>query len=344
MDYSDHAGLWKNELDSWVPRKIFDAHIHLGRQEDVREAFSPERLKTALSSYSHMDFSSMACRHEKLYSGREITGAFVFPFPLYEVDFEAANDYIIDLMKAKSYLHGFMWTDPADIGRNINIFRKAERQGAGFTGVKPYFDILRKDNFKTEMNEILPEKLLDFINSESLVIMLHTTGKGIGERKVRDFISSVTDKYPKIKIILAHMGRFLAPNDFEQFMQSELPANPAVWLDTSSATMPEVYRMAFSDKTLWEKMLFGSDIPFGLITGTEFWSETAGAIFRTRDRYTWSEAGSYGHNDFTYNTYHVIKALKDTVENLNLDSAETDKLKQKIFHRNALSLLKQQDF
>jgi len=285
-----------------------------------------------------MDYGTIKCWHEKLYSGKKVKGAFVFPFPLYEIDFEQANNYIIQTMTLDAGMKGFLWTDPIDIRRNMKFLREAGKKSVRFSGVKPYFDFLRKDNFETEMEEILPPGLLELINSEKLLIMLHTTGKGIGEKKVRDYISRITEKYENIKIILAHMGRFLRPQDFEEFMKSDLPGNPAVFLDTSSATMPEVYQMALSEKKLWNKILFGSDIPFGLITGTEFWSDTAGAIFRTRDKYTWSEEGSYGCDNMTYNTYHVIKALKDAIDALKLTEEKKIEMKTEIMLNNALKL------
>jgi predicted TIM-barrel fold metal-dependent hydrolase len=338
--YSDHINMWQNELRDWMPDNIFDAHVHIGRQEDLLSDFSSERLKLALSSYSHMDYDSIRYWHEKLYSGKKVRGSFVFPFPIYEMNFEKANDYIVRIIKSDSAAKGFLWTDPLDIKKNVKIFRMAEKEGVRFFGVKPYYDLLRKDNFKTKMSEILPAKLLDFINSENLVIMLHTTGKGVCEESVRNYIKRVTDRHKNIRIILAHMGRFLCHRDFEEFMKSDLPDNPAVFLDTSSAAMKEVYMTAFSNRKLWGKILFGSDIPFGLITGTEFWSETAGAIFRTRDKYTWSETNSYGHNNLTYNAYHVIKALKDAMDSLKLNKEEKNILKNNIFLNNALGIVK----
>jgi hypothetical protein len=70
----------------------------------------------------------------------------------------------------------------------------------------------------------------------------------------------------------------------------------------------------------------------------EEWSDTAGAIFRTRDKYTWSEDGSFGHMALTYNTYHVIKALKDAMDSLKLSKEENDSLKNDIFLNNVSNL------
>ena len=336
--YCDHISIWTKELKDWVPDEIFDAHVHLGRQEDMSMGFSEERLKNALSTFSHLTLSEMKDWHGNLYSGKKISGVFAFAFPLLEMNFVRANEYIVNVMQADPCVNGFIWTNPNDIKLTVDIFKKAELKGARFTGAKPYYDILRKSNFDSLMEEILPLKLLEFINSEKLILMLHTTGKGIGDRKVRDYIKFISEKFPAIKIVLAHMGRHLSVADFEEFMKSELPAIPSVYLEMSSSSQTEIYKMVLENAQLSKRLLFGSDIPFGLITGMEQWSETAGAIFRTRDKYTWSDADSYGYADLTYNTYHVIKALKDAIDSLKLSQKETDALKNNIFLNNALNL------
>jgi hypothetical protein len=135
------------------------------------------------------------------------------------------------------------------------------------------------------------------------------------------------------------MGRHLSVADFEEFMKSELPDIPSVYLEMSSSSQVEIYRMVLETPKLHGRLLFGSDIPFGLITGMEQWSPTAGAIFRTRDRYTWSESGSYGYMDLTYNTYHVLKTFKDALESMSISQEDKAKLKNDVMLKNALRFL-----
>ena len=336
--YYDHISIWEKELKAWIPDEIFDAHVHLGRKTDMSTDFSAERLKNALCTFSNMTLGEIKKWYGNLYAGKKITGLFAFPFPLQEMNFIRANEYIFEIMQIDPGVLGFIWTNPKSIKLTIDVFTNAEHRGVRFAGAKPYYDILGKSNFDTLMQEILPRQLLKFINSEKLILMLHTTGKGIGDKKVRDYIKFISDDFPQIKIVLAHMGRHLSVADFEEFMKSELPDNPSVFLETSSSSQVEIYKMVLENTQLRKRLLFGSDIPFGLITGMEKWSETSGAIFKTRDKYAWSESGSYGYADLTYNTYHVIKAIKDALESLNLNKNDINKLKNDIFLNNALAL------
>ena len=337
--YRDHVGLWADELKAWVPDRIFDAHVHLGRKEDVVKGFSAERRRNALTTFSHLTLDEMRDWHGALYSGKEVAGVFAFPFPLQEVDFARANAYIAETMKACPAVKGFLWTNQKDLKLTIDSFKAAERRGARFMGAKPYYDLLGKSNFDTSMEEILPRRLLEFIDAERLVLMLHTTGKGVGDGKVRAYLQLICDDFPHVRIALAHMGRHLSVADFEAFMGSALRENPAVFLEMSSSSEAEIYRMVLADRQLRGRLLFGSDIPFGLITGMERWSDTAGAIFQTRDKYSWSEDGSHGYQDMTYNSYHVLKALKDAMESLALSQEESSALKSGVFLDNALNLV-----
>jgi len=339
MDYIDHTGLWQNELNSWVPQEIFDAHVHLGPGDILKTTISHERSKAALSTFLHLEYDEYTENISKLFPGRNLAGIFAFPFPLREIEYAPANQYIIDLMKDNRNVNGFVWLDPTQPEELAKQFVIAEKKGVRFCGVKPYFDTLGKSNFDVSMEDLLSKKSLSFMNQEKLMLMLHTAGFGIVDKKVRDFIRMITDRFPNITIILAHAGRFVNPSEYNNFIESDLPERPQIYLDFSSVTVTSVLYSLLSIEALHDKILFATDIPFGLISGIEQWSDTGGALFRTRDKYSWSEPGLHGHKDLTWNVYHVLEALKDAVKKLKLNSSEENKLKQKIFHTNALKLL-----
>ncbi len=340
--YEDHASLWKKELKDWVPDVIFDAHAHLGPPEIVGR-ISAERLKLPLSTFTSFDWAAAAGFYRELYSGKKIAGLVAFGFPQQEVLIDKANDYIAKLMRGNPEVKGFILSEPRDISRTIEQFEKAEEMGVRFCGVKPYFDRLGKSNYETTMPEFIPKRLLRFMEREKLVMMLHTSGLGMSEPANQDFISSVAEEYPGIKIILAHMGRYLEPEQFLSFLDSAVLDSPAVFLEMSSATGREVYEGVLGRRDLWTRLLFGSDVPFGLITGKEYWSPETGPTFLTRSDYAWTEPRlnrklAAQRRKMTYNTYHVIKDFKDAVEGLGVTKEEREELKQNVFLKNCLRI------
>ena len=136
------------------------------------------------------------------------------------------------------------------------------------------------------------------------------------------------------------MGRYLESKQFFDFMDSDVMDCPRIFLEMSSASKPEVYRRFLQREDLWDRLLFGSDMPYGLLTGEEYWSEDTGPMFITRDKYIWSDPlvtqkFSKMRKNLTYNTYHTINALKKAIDDLGLLAEDYERLKRKIFAENA---------
>lgn len=341
FEYEDHAGIWNSELRDWVPDRIFDAHVHLGPPNSMRP-FSPERLQSALSTFPGLTYETANHIYHGIYNGKEVAGLIAFGFPLMEVDLEQANAYIADTMLRAPRIKGFIVADPTNAQKTIAAFRRAEERGARFSGVKPYYDLTGKQVFDTHMREFIPDDLLSFMNEEALAMMLHTSRSGMGVPECQEYVREVAWTYPRIRIILAHMGRYIDYQEFFRFMETDIMDFPNVYLEMSSASRMEVYERALDRRELWPRILFGSDIPFGLITGTEIWSEKYGPIFLTRDEYTWTDkelsaALAEVIPSLSYNTYHTIKALKEGITALRLPADEQEKLKRMIFYDNAVN-------
>jgi predicted TIM-barrel fold metal-dependent hydrolase len=181
------------------------------------------------------------------------------------------------------------------------------------------------------------------MDAHQLVLMLHTSGNGMGEVANQQFVRRVLERFPGIKIVLGHMGRYLEADEFFRFADSGLLEFPNLYLEMSSATIPAVYARALQHRTIYRRLLFGTDLPFGLITGMEAWSDRAGAIFVTRDTYPWTDeavqqASPVRPDQLTYNTYHVLHAFKTELDSLGLPPCEEAALKQAVFRTNAESL------
>jgi predicted TIM-barrel fold metal-dependent hydrolase len=340
----DHVGLWADELEGWLPAALFDAHVHLGLPRALG-AISAERRHSALLTFTSLSWDGFAEVYAALFPGRALTGLFALPFPQREVDLEAANDDLIELMAREPRAKGFLLSDPRDPAPAIAAFDRALAAGVRFSGVKPYADRLGKSNFAATMAEFLPDGLLEFMDEHGLIMLLHTSGQGVGERDCQDFLRRLARRWPRVRVVLAHMGRYVRPQQFLDFLASGvLEECPTLCLEMSSASVVEVYENTLRCEWLWPRLLFGSDVPFGLITGVERWSETHGAIFLARDTYAWSDAAmdaafAEERKKLTYNTYHTIKALKDALRRLGIAGAQAETLKDLVFRGNAERLL-----
>jgi hypothetical protein len=340
--YCDHVGLWARELAAWVPDEIFDAHVHLGLPEAMRP-ISPQRLRLPLSTFTDLSLAQLRVWHERLFPSKRLAGLIAFPFPLQEVDIAGANRYLIEVMRAAPEVRGFLLAHPTDLGPTLAAWEAALAAEVRFSGVKPYFDLVGKSVFECSMGEFVSPSLLQFMDAHQLVLMLHTSGNGMGDRAAQEFVREVLDRFAGIKLVLAHMGRYVQADEFFRFADSGLLDHPRLYLDMSSVTVPAVYTRALQHRTVRGRLLFATDLPFGLITGMEAWSDKAGAIFVTRDNYLWTDeaiqqTSPVRPDQLTYNTYHVLHAFKTALDALGLPSAEEAALKQAVFRMNAASL------
>jgi len=340
--YTDHIGLWEKELKSWLPERIFDGHVHLS-PPGIMRPISEARRREPLLTFTSYTWEQLREIYRLAFSGKQVVGVIGFPFPPHEVDIDAANDYIIELMSVDPSFRGFALADPVDADRTIRKAAEAQKRGVRFSGVKPYFDLLGKSNYVTTMPEFIPERLLEFMSSESLVMMLHTSSTGMGDPEDQAYVRQLCERYPRIKVVLAHLGRYLQVEQFLAFMETDILDYPSVFLEMSSATRIEAYERVLEEEKHWSKLIFGTDFPFGLITGVEHWTPETGPIFISRDRYAWSDPSIHGRfshleEKLTYNTYHVIEAFKAATEKLGIDGARLDQLKAQVFRENGLGL------
>ena len=336
----DHIGLWKKELKNWMPGTIFDGHVHLGLP-DVISPVTEFHRKDPMTTFTSLTCKEIKILYSDLYDGATVDGMIAFPFPIAEVDIPAANDYIINLVKDDPSIKGFILVDPENVSKAVDQYSIALKNGVKISGVKAHYDLIGKTCYQCSMSEYVTNEMLEFINDEELALMLHTSGIGMADAGNRDFIMSTVSSFPRAKIILAHVGRYFEPGQFLKFMDSEIPLCPNIFLEMSSVTVPEVYDRILKEKKLWKRLIFGSDLPFGLISGQEHWSEETGLSFITRDKYSWSDEKLLAHHaktrkKLTYNTYHAIHALKIAIERLKLSPDNENKLKEDIFYNNAV--------
>ena len=340
--YCDHTGLWARELSAWMPDEVFDAHVHLGPAAVMGE-IGPERKCVPLCTFTSLSLAQLRGWHARLFPSKRVSGAIAFPFPLQEVDIAGANRYLIEVLREAPEIRGFLLAHPTDMGPTLAAWEAALDAGVRFSGVKPYFDLLGKSVWECSMPEFVSESLLRFMDAQRLTLMLHTSGRGMGDAANQRFVREVLEHYPGVKIVLAHMGRYVQADEFSRFADSGLLEYSGLYLEMSSATLPEVYARALQQRSIHERLLFGADLPFGLITGMEAWSDRAGAIFVTRDAYPWTDpavqqASPTRPDQLTYNTYHVLQAFKTALDALGLPPAEEAALKQAVFQKNAETL------
>jgi len=214
-------------------RKVCDVHVHLGRSAGINHTLHLDQIDSFIEKFG-------------------IEKMLLFPF---ELDTNESNKKIKDLAKTNNKVHALYWVQKKQIETDAKILNQSI--GDGYEGVKFHgtFEELpiSHDTYKP---------ILEVLNDKEALLLVHT-----GRFKDGDISSNtsylhavnVAKKYPKINVILAHMGG----ND-TSIVKKALDASKDVkniWFDTSGITTPFRIEMAV-EKIGADRILFGSDAPW----------------------------------------------------------------------------------
>ncbi|MCY4489916.1 MAG: amidohydrolase family protein [Thaumarchaeota archaeon] len=212
---------------------INDIHVHLGWSDGINNFLDPDKLDGFISK-------------------NNIDEVALIPF---EKDTTTYNRKIIQLSKQNSKIHGFYWIRKDQISEDLKILE--ECIGDGLIGVKFHGTY---ENLPVSDESYLP--VMQLLDEKQAILLVHC-GRykdGYAESNT-SFLHGlqVAKTFPKIKVVLAHMGG----NDTSITKRAVTAAveNSNVYFDTSGTSTP--YRIEHAVSVLGtERILFGSDFPW----------------------------------------------------------------------------------
>jgi len=224
--------------------KINDVHVHLGPSSVINQKLLDDDLLKFRKTYGIDHIALMTL----------------------DIDIDKNNLKIIELSKTYNFIHGLFWIQKHRIQNDVEILKKEIDNG--IIGVK-FHGVF--ENLPVTAEQYVP--ILEVLNQKKSALLIHCGRYKDGHR---DSNSSylhgieIAEKYPHIKIILAHMGG----ND-TSVVKKAIQASeniPNISLDTSGISTP--YRVEYAiEKIGAKRILFGSDFPWcsfrGMFYGVE---------------------------------------------------------------------------
>jgi len=228
-------------LEELLNLPINDIHVHLGWSDEINNFLDPNKLSNFITKNNLEEIA-------------------LIPF---EKDTNQFNQKIIKLSKENKKIHGFYWIQKNQVQDDLKILEK--ELGDGLIGVK-FHGAFEKISVTDEVYAPIME-LLDNKNS---IILIHC-----GRFKDGHFDSvtsynhglALAKKYPKIKVLLAHMGG----NDTSIVKKAvtEAVSLSNVFFDTSGISTP--YRVEYAVDALGpRRVIFGSDYPWCSFRGNYY--------------------------------------------------------------------------
>lgn len=323
----DHR-IWQEELDEYVPRKIFDAHTHI-----YRWAFNTDPNKEA-SAYrkvvqpSWEESSYALCDHfdQLLMPGREVN-RLAFPYPFPQCDFAGSNKFIAEQTANRGTSGGLMLVRP---GMTADEAEATIDRGQ-LLGFKPY-RFYAPDPVNCRITEFMPENLIALAHKRGLIIMMHVSRRDAcaDEHNIKDMVH-LSEKYPNAKWVLAHNARSYSAWAIEKAAK-HLRTLHNVWYDTSSVCESDSFDALYSGVGV-ERVMYGSDdIPVGILRGKYIAMGFAWAFLSATNH---AFDLSHCESRMTFVRYEQLRAMRRAGKRYGLTAQQN----QALFHDTAAALV-----
>ncbi len=312
------------ELQGFLPERIFDAHAHVYRVNDLNVEgaglFGEGPPEVGIGTWREYG--------ARIFGESRLEGGLFLATPTANCDPERVNAYLLAQLDTDPGSRGSILVTPDDTAASLEPLLQHPR----VMGFKPYHVFSHdKPTFYAPISSYLPEWAWEVADAQGLTITLHMVKSlAMADPDNQRQIRSMCLKYPKAQLILAHAARgFHAPNTAKGLHALRGLGN--VWFDMSAICEPEALvaiLRAFGPR----RLLWGSDFPV---------SESRGRAVTAGDGFVWLQADTVNWDKVSPACQPILvgleslRALKGAVDELGLNGEDV----QDIFCDNAWRLL-----
>lgn len=313
--------VYEEQLRDFLPDSFVDVHTHVYKKEFCREerrAGLVEWTKLVAEECTTEDLLQTYC---DMFPGKSVTPV-LFGQP--SAILEETNAYIRDEARAYGFpalycTHGEM--DPESLMRDM--------LAGGFCGLKPYLNNVPVHIPTEEVRifDFLPHEHLRLADKHGWVVMLHIPrAKRLCDPMNIAQLMEIEQKYPNVRLIVAHIGRAYAPEDIGNAFGT-LGKSERMLFDFAANTL-DTAMSACLDAVGPKRLMFGSDLP---ITKMRMYRIAENGVY-----YNVVPRGLYGdiscdahmretdEPDVTCFMYEELLAFKRAAQKAGLTRAETE--------------------
>jgi len=319
------------ELRSWLPKKMFDAHVHCRPP-----CLSDHNLFNRTAKNPGETFSYFSWReHQKITT--TLFPGFVCKFIVFSFVFfpnETKNNFYIRELaeRTNNIVPVFTATAESNFLAEIknNIYK-------GFKGLK--IKIEKKEKQKINPASILdfyPMKVFELLNSLKSFAIIHLPENIFYDSDELIFLAR---EYNNMAFIIAHMGNSYLYQDGFDIAMEKIVLVPNIFFDTSMVTDEKVIATAISILG-HKRILYGSDAPYSYLRGEFNYGKSGKILFDPEICLPWVDKErhrSYREmvDSFTMVYVNSLMAIKKALGNTKRDNTQ---IKTDIFYQNLLSV------
>lgn len=318
--------LLSRAIDGFVPERVFDIHTHLFHTRHFANGKQPVFLDPD-RGYGLNDFNEAMARW---LPNRKVEGLF-FGYPSAGNDRAGENAWlqqqiapVVATSNSRALVLAAPTDDPAEVRRLLST--------GTFVGIKPYrlyADV--PDTKEAEVESFTPEWMWEACHDHDGILMLHIMlADGITDPRNIEALRRLCRKYPRCKLVLAHVARSFNYRHAREGLQSLVDLDNVV-VDTSAVTQAGAFRAALEILGP-RRVLWGSDYMV---------SELRGSCITQGDGFTWIYSDDPSAEKLTiFGKYTLVGiesllCLREACEDTGMTRGDLED----IFRENALRLL-----
>lgn len=249
---------YQERLEDFIPSRIIDVHTHIWLEEfktgadagPLRTVSWPSRVA------GENPVEDLQQTYRSLFPGKQVT-PLIFGMPEREYDISRTNMYVKNCAQRHSY-PSLLLSMP-DWSAS---FLENEIIRGGFKGCKVYLNYAHRVIPQNEIRifDFLPHHQLEVLHEHGWVVMLHIPRDGrLGDPVNLWQLLEIENRYPHVKLIIAHVGRAYCPEDVGDAF-AVLSRTRHMMFDISANTNKDVFEQLIRAMGP-ERILFGSDLP-----------------------------------------------------------------------------------
>ncbi|MBW2180885.1 MAG: amidohydrolase family protein, partial [Deltaproteobacteria bacterium] len=248
--------------------KIYDCHSHVSSgRNDIIKGASLELVPEF--PFSVRDINSF---YDKLFVNHGIdifSIVFDTPLPVYDMgrkNRELLEDPDVIGTNTGQRIFPFAVITPDMNDAQIQMYLKMGARGFKITPRTPSSQKNKKTVNEISLFEMIHPSALSMADAHGLPILIHLPQRVVSPRirqSIKDELLQIAQKFPGIKIILAHLGQAQTPYKIKDILVWIDAHNlyDHVWMDISAVTVSSVLARALDGNA---KLLYGTDIDFAL--------------------------------------------------------------------------------
>lgn len=329
-DYDKYV--YETEIKNFVPSTFIDFHTHI-----EKSSFTRHGARNGGSSWTDLvagdrEVESLVSVYEKLFPENKVT-----PLLMGGVlcDLAQVNEYVCN--SGKKY--GFPTLYRADYTMTPEELEQGIKKG-GFLGIKPYLTNCPSyiPNGEIRIFDFAPHELLKVCDKLGVIVMIHVPRAA----RLKDAvnlaqIAEIEEKYPNIKLIVAHIGRAYAKEDIGDAFDI-IGKGENTYFDFTANLCDDAIK-ACLEAVGPKKLIFGTDLPIAIMRMYRIVEN--GVYYNVVPRGLYGDVDGQPHmrqtdeEDVTLMIYEQIRALKRVAMDLKLKDSEIEA----IMYTNAKNLM-----